>query len=74
MEEREGSGEERMRRAARDRSRIPVAGRCQVATGAIATCATSDLLFKHLHIATCATPDLLLKHLHKHLQYMSVDR
>jgi hypothetical protein len=40
-------GEERARCAARGRSQSPMAGHCLLATSAIATCATPDLLFKH---------------------------
>ena len=46
-EGRGGRGEERERCAAQGRRRSHAAGRCPLATGATATCATPDLLLKH---------------------------
>jgi hypothetical protein len=46
-ERKQVEGEERASHATQGRSRSPTAGRCLLATGAIATCATPDLLLKH---------------------------
>ena len=45
--ERRGEGEARCARKSRGRRRSPAAGCCLPPTGAIAACATPDLLFKH---------------------------
>jgi hypothetical protein len=46
-EERRGKGEVRRTRKTRGRSRSPAANWYPQVTGAIATCATPDLLLKH---------------------------
>jgi hypothetical protein len=47
-EGRGGRGKERVKRAARGRSRTPTTSRCPPATGIIAICASTNLLLKHL--------------------------